>query len=190
MAQRDPLAEKIAADEAERGPRPAKPGAELAMREVLRQRLDLMAPQFALALPRRIGITSAQFTRQALTGMQASKQARALADLMRYDQGRASMFLALMECARNGLMPFTEESTIVPFGKGNRARATFIPMYKGLRKQMLNSGQVAGVNMRLIYAADEWSEAYGTGGGFTHKPNRFTEDGQLIARGRSISRGI
>ena len=64
----------------------------------------------------------------------------------------------MLEAARYGLLPFTDEGAIVPFGK----TATFIPQYQGLIKVALNTGQIKKVTYNLICENDEWAVEYGT----------------------------
>jgi recombination protein RecT len=103
---------------------------------------------------------------------------------------RASLYVAIMECARHGLMPGTDEAAIVPFQPEDRSKrpvATFIPQYQGLIKQILNTNQVAAVEARLIYQRDKWALGYGDGRGFFHEPALVDPDtGDDIDRGRPI----
>jgi hypothetical protein len=86
----------------------------------------------------------------------------------------------MLDSARYGLMPFTDEATIVAFGEV----ATFIPQYQGFIQMFYNTGQVAAVTAKLIYKRDFWAESLGDRGGFVHKPLRFDEDGNEVLRGR------
>jgi phage RecT family recombinase len=146
------------------------PGKDLATKtdDPLRDLVRQMEGEIAKQLPSHI--PSDYFTRMALTGLRRND---ALAQLHRTSHGRASLLAALLEAARFGLMPFTDEAAIVAF----RNEATFIPMYKGLITLMYQTGQVSGVEARLIHQHDTWSLAYGDGGGFYHRPLLVNEDG-------------
>jgi phage RecT family recombinase len=151
------------------------PGGEVAVRDPLRQLMDSFQPEVARQLPRLIDPDA--FMRVALTGMRSSKQAAALARCT-----RPSLFAALLESARLGLMPFTDEAAIVPFGD----QATFIPMYQGYVQLFYRTGQVARVTAQLIRKGDAWELAYGDAGGFYHKPALVDADGNPVKRGDPI----
>src|SRR5215831_2236389 len=144
-------------------------GKQVATGDRYRQQLERMKGEFAKQLPGSGLITSDAFVRQALTGMKASAQAPQLLRILMSPQYSPSMFTALMTAARGGLMPFTEEGVIVPFGNV----ATFIPMWRGLVKQFYNSGQVSNVAVNLIAERDEWAEDYGSEQRFEHHPTRW-----------------
>jgi phage RecT family recombinase len=149
-------------------------GKEVERRE-LRAMLHDMRPEFEKQLPRHI--PPDYFMRVVLSGLQNSDQAAALAKC-----NRASLLAALLEAARYGLMPFTDEATIVPFGD----TATFIAQYQGLVQMFYRTGQVAKVTAKLIHRNDEWAEGYGDGQGFYHKPRRFDANGEAVDRGPVI----
>lgn len=139
-----------------------EPGSEVARRpDPLRAMLDSMQGEVERQLPQHI--PAEYFMRTLLTGLRKSD---ALARVASTRDGKASLFAAMLESARWGLMPFTDEGAIVPFGK----LCTFIPMYRGLIKTMLNSGQVSAVEARLIHQHDDWDLSYGDEGKFYHRP--------------------
>lgn len=161
---------------AEAGLPPVDGGGEVAVRvDPLRQLMNSFAPEVEKQLPKLIDPQA--FMRVALTGMRSSKQAVALAKCT-----RPSLFAALLESARLGLMPFTDEAAIVPFGD----QATFIPMYQGYIQLFFRTGQVARVTAQLIRKGDAWELAYGDGGGFYHKPGLIDGDGNPVQRGDPI----
>ena len=143
--------------------------------DVMRQLMEAFKPEIKAALPGLIKPEA--FVRMALTGLKSSKQAY---QLQRCD--RPSLFAALLESARYGLMPFTDEAAIVPFG----TTATFIPMAGGFAQMFMRTGQIVSVNARLIYQGDDWELEYGTGGHFYHKPRYVDEQGQPVSRGEPI----
>jgi recombination protein RecT len=105
------------------------------------------------------------FARVALTGFRKSP------DLV--DCTRPSLLGALMECARLGLAPCTEQATLTPFrnNKTGKREAQLIVGYEGYVQLMYRSGQVEQVVAELVYEADEWEYTLGDGGRFWHKPN-------------------
>jgi recombination protein RecT len=155
------------------------PGTQLVPADPLRAMLAEMESEFARQLPKFISPEA--FSRAALTGLRSSKQAAQLAACR--DNG--TLYAALLDACRYGLMPFTDEGAIVPYRQGNGYTAVFIPMYLGLVQMFYRSGQVQSVTAKMVAKGDYWDEAYGDGGGWVHKPRRFTDDGQDIPRGTS-----
>jgi recombination protein RecT len=136
--------------------------------------LEGWKPKIAEALARGQDID--QFVRMAAALMAASKQANQLAKCT-----RPSIYTSVMQAAHYGLMPFTDEAAIIPFGD----TATFVPQYQGFVQLAFRTGKVASVTAKLIYRRDTWDVAYGpSGGGFIHKPLLFDEDGNEVMRGR------
>jgi recombination protein RecT len=85
---------------------------------------------------------------------------------------RQSLLGALMECARLGLAPCTEEASLVPFNNRNKQtkECQLIVGYQGYVQLMYRSGQVEQVVVELVHEADEWEYSLGDGGRFWHKP--------------------
>ncbi|NJP27073.1 hypothetical protein FLW53_23310 [Microbispora sp. SCL1-1] len=128
--------------------------------------MQQMKPQFAMALPKHIGVD--RFLRMALTCMQKSPKL--------LDCDPSSVLAALMESARLGLEPGTKQAAIVPMGD----KATFIAQWQGLVELMYRSGQVASVTAEFIHENDEWDYSIGDGGGFRHKPNLLGDRGKPV----------
>ena len=137
----------------------------LAKAAVLDELFDMFKPDIAEQLPGMINPGS--FIRTVLTGMRTSKQA---VQLMLCS--RPSLLSALLEAARLGLTPFTDEAALVPFWSNAERQyiATFIPMYKGYITLMHRTGKVAGVAANLIRQKDKWELSYGDDGRFWHEP--------------------
>ncbi len=149
-----------------RGEGNGQPGAEVARKpDPVWQVLEKMEPEIKKLLPDHI--TSRSWLRTVLTGLRTSEP---LAELATTPRGRLSLYSALLEAARLGLVPFTDDAAIVVFGQGDRAEATFMPQYKGMIRCMLNTGLVEAVEAHLIHRGDEWDLTYGDGGRFYHKP--------------------
>lgn len=132
-------------------------------------------PEIVRQLPKHI--PAEYFLRTTLTGLRKSNQLAAVATS---PKGRASLYAAMLEAARMGLMPFTKEGAIVVFGQGAKAQAQWIPQWQGLVKVMRNSGQVSAVEARLIHQHDEWDLSYGDGGRFYHRPFLIHPDGSEV----------
>lgn len=152
-----------------------QPSAAVAKRAELREYQEKLKPEVEKQLPQHI--KADYFLRVVLSGLQSSRSAEALAKCE-----RPTLWAAILEAARYGLMPFTDEGAIVPFGK----TATFVPQYQGLVQMFYRTGQVSKVTAKLIHRNDRWALRYGDGGGFWHEPLLVDEDGQAPDRGPAI----
>jgi recombination protein RecT len=107
------------------------------------------AEQLRIALPSHI--TPAKFQQTLLTAIQQSPEL--------LDCDRRSVWLACLKCATDGLLPDKREAVIVPFkerkktdsGWQTRLIATYIPMVYGLRKKILQSGEVVSFDADVVY---------------------------------------
>jgi recombination protein RecT len=156
------------------------PGTELARRpkDLLDEIVEFIAPEIEKQIVKAIPADT--FLRTVETGLRRSP---ALAAIAKDRAGRRSLYAAMLEAARWGLVPFTKEGAIVPFGK----TATFIPQWQGLVKTIYRSGDVSAVEAHLIHLHDEWDLAYGDSGGFFHRPaliDRAT--GEPLDRGPAV----
>lgn len=82
-----------------------------------------------------------------------------------------------MKSAQSGLLPDGSESAIVKFGDS----AAFMPMIKGILKQIRNSGELKSIMSQVIYKADKfryWVDT--TGEHLEHEPNWFGERGEKV----------
>lgn len=149
-------------------------------RDWAQQALDKISEAVAAQLPAQI--PAEYFMRAILTGL---RKDRKLLQIVANPKTRPTFYAALLEAARFGLMPFTDEAALVPFG-GKNPTVTFIPQYKGLIKTWLNSGQVAAVEARLIHRHDDWELSYGDDGRFYHRPRLFDDNGEPADRGEPI----
>jgi recombination protein RecT len=147
--------------------------------EIARSILNPMLSQIEAQLARQVPVEA--FMRASLSMLQDTKSGLAL---MKCD--RPTLYKALLDAARFGLMPGTDECAIVAYG----TTATFVPQYQGFVKMFYNTGQVSAVVAKLIYKLDTWTEEYGDGRGFYHKPLRFTEDGGDVPRGTAENPAI
>jgi len=132
-----------------------------------RDLLASMESEFAACLPKML--PPDLFMRVALTGF------RKTPGLL--ECTRKSLLGALLETARLGLEPCTEQAYLIPY----KAECTLVIGYQGFVQLMYRTGQVEQVEAEMIYEADEWEDSRGDGGRFFHKPNWLAED-----RGRPI----
>lgn len=123
---------------------------------VIRQNLQVMAPEFKAALPPHI--TVEKFTRVAQTAIQ-NTPALAQAD-------RRSLFGAFVKLAQDGLLPDGREAAVVMFG--NKAQA--MPMIGGILKRIRQSGEVSRVSAHVVYANDQFTVRYGFDEDVEHIP--------------------
>lgn len=114
-----------------------------------RSQLEQRAGELKMVLPSHI--TPEKFQRTILTAVQGDP------DLLGAD--RQSLILACMRAAQDGLLPDKREAAIVVFNEnkkvdGNwvqRKVATYLPMVYGLRKKILQSGEVAALEVGIVY---------------------------------------
>lgn len=109
----------------------------------LRQQLQAMVPQFAMALPSHI--KPEKFQRVVMTVVQQSP------DLLNAD--RRSLLGACIKCASDGLLPDGREAAIVVF----KGRPQYMPMVAGLLKRARNSGDIARVTAQVVYEKDRFT---------------------------------
>ncbi|MEV5710083.1 recombinase RecT [Actinoallomurus sp. NPDC052274] len=128
-----------------------------------------MRDEFAEVLPKHVPVD--RFMRSALMCL------RKRPALLECES--ASLFGALMECARVGLEPGTKQTAIVPRGK----KVIFIAQWHGLVDLMYRSGQVSAVHAEFVYAGEPYDYTLGDDAGFWHKPDllaRRGEDAEII----------
>jgi recombination protein RecT len=140
--------------------------------------LSSMEPEFAKALPNILPIDT--FLRIALTCMRKTPRL--------IECTRPSLLGALMECARLGLQPGTEQATLTPFRKrtdnGFITEVQLIIGYQGYIELMYRSGMVQRVENELVHEADKFELSFGDGGRFFHEPAwrlPKSERGDIIA---------
>lgn len=96
------------------------------------------------------------------------------------DKDRNSLYKAITDAAQAGLYIDGQESALVPF----KGKVKFMSMYKGLLKQVRNSGELASINCGVVYEKDVF-ECYTDENGehLKHVPNFLAgeERGKPIA---------
>jgi recombination protein RecT len=85
-----------------------------------------------------------------------------------------STIISLMKCANDGLIPDGREAALIVFRTKTDNRwvdkCQYIPMVAGLLKKMRRSGQILGVEPRVVYEHDEFDLVFGTEPRIHHKP--------------------
>lgn len=115
----------------------------------LRAQLEQRAAEFRMVLPEHI--SPEKFQRTLITAVQTNP------DLLACD--RRSFLTACMKAAQDGLLPDGREAAIVPFktrvktpdGWVEVRLAQYMPMVFGLRKKILQSGEVADLFATVVY---------------------------------------
>lgn len=123
---------------------------------VIRQNLEVMAPQFKAALPAHV--TVEKFSRVAMTAIQNNPQLQ--------NADRSSLFGAVVKLAQDGLLPDGREAALVMFG--NKAQA--MPMIAGVLKKVRQSGEVAKVSAQVVHENDHFKVSYGFDEDVEHSP--------------------
>jgi hypothetical protein len=118
--------------------------------EVLKGIVARRAEDFKMVLPSHITVD--KFQRTIATAALANPQ------LMSCD--RQSLLIAAMKLAQDGLLPDGREAALVPFktwNKDTRENVWMVqamPMAWGVRKKILQSGQVVSLETGLVYRAE------------------------------------
>jgi recombination protein RecT len=114
-----------------------------------RNDLEVRAREFAMVLPSHISIE--KFQRTLLTTAQTNP------DLLRCE--KRSLMTACMKAAQDQLLPDGREAAIVPFnhrykdadGWHSVKMAQYLPMVFGLRKKILQSGEIIDLHCGIVY---------------------------------------
>lgn len=148
---------------------------------VLRQQLDKRADDFKSALPAHI--TPEKFQRTILTAVQSNP------DLLRADRG--SLITSAMKAAQDGLLPDGREAAIVTFNTRKKidgqwesvTLAQYMPMAFGLRKKILQSGEISALETNVVYRREVEEGAFifeaGTEATLRHRPMLDLADDDL-----------
>ena len=155
-------------------PRDAKALAPKTPMDVFRGLLDKMKVQIEAGLPTHVD--AARFFRVVCTTVQQNPKL--------LDCTRESLLGRLMQCAQLGLEPdgLLGHAHLVPFNnKGKdgkwRLEVQLIIGYKGLIKLARQSGEVTGVDARVVYEKDYFDYEYGINERLVHRPY-MTQDAE------------
>jgi recombination protein RecT len=94
------------------------------------------------------------------------------------DKDRASLYAEIMKAAQAGLYVDGQESALVPFA----GKIKLMVMYKGLLKQVRNSGELASINCGVVYENDVFEFSVDENGEhIKHVPNYRGDRGKQIS---------
>ena len=138
----------------------------------LRTQLETRAADFRMALPSHI--TPEKFQRTIMTAAQSNP------DILRAD--RASLVTAAMKAAQDGLLPDGREAALVTFSTRQKQDgqwvsvklAQYMPMAFGVRKKILQSGEISSLETNVVYRREVEDGAFifeaGTEAVLRHRP--------------------
>lgn len=145
--------------------------------EVLKNVVARKADDFKMVLPSHISVD--KFQRTIATA--------ALSNPQLMECNRQSLLIAAMKLAQDGLLPDGREAALVPFKTWNREtrenvwQVQSMPMAYGLRKKILQSGEVLSLQVGVVYA-DEVNKGFiyeiGLEPPVRHRPDLFAEPEQ------------
>ncbi len=119
---------------------------------VLSTQLEQRAIEFRKVLPAHI--TPEKLQRTILTAVQGNPAL--------LEASRQSFIMAAMKCAQDGLLPDGREAALVEFKTSvkegsnwvQKRLVQFMPMVYGLRKKILQSGEISAIEVGIVYAAE------------------------------------
>jgi recombination protein RecT len=138
----------------------------------LSTQLETRAADFKSALPAHI--TPEKFQRTIMTAVQSNP------DLLKADRG--SFITSAMKAAQDGLLPDGREAAIVTFQTSKKVngewqkivQAQYMPMAFGLRKKILQSGEISSLETNVVYRREAEEGAFifeaGTEAVLRHRP--------------------
>jgi recombination protein RecT len=135
---------------------------------VWRADLERLKPQFQYALPSHIPVE--RFIRVVMTALQNNPK------LLRCT--KQSLFNAAMRCAQDGLLPDGREAALVPFGddpesgRSKPDQAQYMPMVRGIRKLVRNSGLLSDWNVQIVQEGDDFDYQLGDKPFIHHRPSK------------------
>jgi recombination protein RecT len=137
-----------------------------------RNQLEKRANEFKMVLPAHI--TPEKLQRTVITAVQSDPE------LLKAD--RQSLILACMKAAQDGLLPDKREAALVIFKENKKVGSEWVskqlvqymPMVYGLRKKILQSGEVTDITAKVVYRRELEEGAFiyeeGTEATLRHRP--------------------
>ncbi|QBY45975.1 recombinase RecT (plasmid) [Arsenophonus nasoniae] len=126
----------------------------------------IMQQGIAALLPAQV--TPEQFTRTAATALIENTELQ--------NADKQSLVLALTRCAKDGLMPDGREAALIV----RKQKAVYMPMVDGVIKRARQSGQVANIIAKVVYAQDEFEYVIDENGEhLTHRPS-FVDGDEIV----------
>lgn len=148
--------------------------------EVLKRQVNRKAEDFKMVLPSHISVE--KFQRTIATAALSNRQ------LM--DCDRQSLLMSAMKLAQDGLLPDGREAALVPFKTWDKASHQTVwlvqamPMVYGLRKKILQSGEVISLEVGIVYRAELESGNFiyeiGLEPPIRHRPKLDMTDEQMV----------
>jgi len=133
-------------------------------------KLDGLDGEIKAVLPSNI--TLAAFKRVVRTAVQN--------DLELLAANPKTLYTACLECAKQGLLPDGEEAALVIFGGKNGKTVSFMPMVKGVIKQIWRSNKISYISANAVYENDFFDYCLGDEEYIKHKPAMQTR-GKIVA---------
>lgn len=160
-------------------------GRALKPHEEIQLFISQRASEFKAALPAHI--TPDKFQRTILTAIASNPQL--------IEANRRSFWNSIMKCAQDGLLPDGREAAFVVFtvNAGNfnapkwEKHVQYMPMAYGLRKKILQSGEIADITTAVVYRQEydngRFSYEEGTNRHLMHKPDLTADvsDDDIVA---------
>jgi recombination protein RecT len=137
----------------------------------IRDQIAARVGEFANALPSHI--KPEYFQRAALTAVATNPK------LLNVD--RRSLINSLMKCAQDGLIPDGREAALVIFKAKEGEIAQYLRMVGGIRKLVLQSGEITRFEQTIVYANDRFAIRFGDRPHIHHEPVDLNNRGEPIA---------
>lgn len=146
--------------------------------EQFKQELISQQSMIAEVLPQHLPIE--KFTRAAIIAITNTPSV--------LEADRPSLFTALQRCAVDGLVPDNKEAALVEFNTKVKVdgrdtwikKIQYLPMIDGVLKRARQTGEIATITARVVYANDQfdyWIDEDGEH--LNHRPNFMTERGDI-----------
>lgn len=140
--------------------------------ELLKKDIQVLTPQFALALPKHI--PAEKFSRVLMTAVSSTPAL--------VESDRKTLFASCMKAAQDGLLPDGREAAIVTYkNKTGGTIAQYMPMIAGILKKVRNSGELASITAQVVHRNDKFRFYVDSDGEhLEHEPNLFSDRGDKI----------
>jgi recombination protein RecT len=140
--------------------------------DALRSQLEARSAQYQAALPSTI--PAERFQRVVLTAVTQNP------DLLQVHRG--SLLLACMKAAQDGLLPDGREAALVVYRDKSKGKiAQYLAMVAGIRKLVLQSGEVAVFEQHIVHENDIFDVRFGDDPHIDHRPMISGERGRPVA---------
>lgn len=149
----------------------AETSTSLAPMVALRNQIESRSEQYAMALPSTMSVD--KFKRVLLTSVALNPQL--------LECHRGSFLLAAQRCAQDGLLPDGREAAMVVFRDKNKGKIVqYLAMVAGIRKLVLQTGEVSVFDQHCVYENDEFDITFGSEPHIEHRPHLKGDRGPMI----------